>query len=366
MKKLQSANLVTADFAEVLSRFCVEYPNCTITPIGHGNINDTYLVRSSTGRFILQKLSTFVFPKPHRVIDNFCRLVEHLEQKTGEIAPGWQFARPVNTSSGDLFYQDLKGEFWRGQTYLPHRTVSALSGSEQAQQLGQTLGLFHLLVSDLARENLYDPLPDFHILPTYLEQYDLAWRNRSDKRGEDVYCFEIIEKYRLRTVMLEEAKEEGILTVQAIHGDPKIDNFIFDKEGCGVGLIDMDTVGFGLLHYDLGDCLRSSCNRSGENPSVEGDVRFDMEICRAILHGYFRRAATLLSSWDRHYIFDAVLLITFELGLRFFTDYLRGNIYFKVEKSDENLQKAVIQFRLVEEIEKCEQEIRLLSKGLQG
>ena len=120
----------------------------------------------------------------------------------------------------------------------------------------------------------------------------------------------------------------------------------------------MDTVGPGLIHSDLGDCLRSACNRSGESVKRAQDIRFDMEICSAILKGYFQKGDTLLSALQRCYIFDVLLLITFELGLRFFTDHLLGNIYFKTEVPGDNLQRAVNQFRLLGEIEKYEQEIR--------
>lgn len=124
----------------------------------------------------------------------------------------------------------------------------------------------------------------------------------------------------------------------------------------------MDTVGLGLIHYDIGDCLRSTCNRIGEGGDLNQDIEFDMDLCKAILDGYFSRAGSLLSNVERRYIYDAVLLITFELGLRFFTDHLIGNKYFKVNKPGENLQKAVVQFRLVEEIEKKEHPIRTIAE----
>ncbi len=343
---------------EVLEQFNSTYPDCTTAPIGQGNINDTFLVSAPTGKFILQRISAAVFTEPLRVITNFRKISEHLDRKTGQIAPDWQFARPVYTDNGDLFYRDERGDFWRGQTYLPHRQVTKISDSVQACELGKTLGLFHLLLSDMDSENLHTPLPDFHVLPTYLEQFDLVWGKKECAGPKIDYCIGIIEQFRGTAGLLEKAKEEGILTEQPVHGDPKLDNFIFDKTGYGVGLIDLDTVGTGLIHSDLGDCLRSCCNRSGEEGKHGQGVMFDMEICSAILNGYFQRAPALLSTLQRRYIFDALLLITFELGLRFFMDHLLGNRYFKVKVVGDNLHKAMIQFGLVGEIKDCEQEIR--------
>ncbi|OEU56976.1 MAG: hypothetical protein BA862_09090 [Desulfobulbaceae bacterium S3730MH12] len=358
MTRIQSPISVDGVLEELLSRFCPRHSDCTIVPIGHGNINDTYLVKTSAKKFILQRISATVFPKPLHVITNFQKIAAHLERRIGAIAPEWQFARSVLTDQGNLFFRDERGDFWRGQTYLHHKVVTVLNSRQQGYELGRTLGIFHLLVSDMDGETLHDPLPGFHILPQYLEKFDCTREKNSSMEAGSQYCQESIEKHRNKAAILERAKEDGILTKQPIHGDPKIDNFIFNKLGCGVGLIDMDTVSLGLLHYDLGDCLRSCCNRSGEGGGVNREIQFDMEICKAILEGYFLQAGSLFSPSARSYIYDAVLLLTFELGLRFFTDHLVGNRYFKIDFSGENLQRAVIQFRLVEEIEKYESEIR--------
>ena len=343
---------------EVLEQFSSTYPGCAAVPIGEGNINDTFLVTSSSGKFILQRISAVVFKEPLHVITNFRKISEYLGRRTGQIAPEWQFARPVCTDNGDLFYKDGTGDFWRAQTYLPHKEDAPAGGFAQFRNIGQALGLFHLLMSDMDEKNLHDPLPSFHILPSYLEQFDLACINKECFGRYVDYCFEIIQQYRGRAGSLERAKKEGVLAVQPVHGDPKIDNFIFNEAGSCVGLIDMDTVGSGLIQTDLGDCLRSCCNRNGEGASGGNEIQFDMGICRDILDGYFQRAAVLFSPLQRRYIFDGLLLVTFELGLRFFTDYLLGNRYFKIKAADDNLTRAITQFRLVEEIEKYELEIR--------
>ncbi len=313
--------------------------------------------------FILQRISAAVFPDPVGVITNFRKITAHIEQNRERIVGDWTFAKPVYTMDGKLFFKDSDGSFWRAQTYIPHRVVSSLSGMRQARELGQVLALFHLLTGDMKRSALLDPLPGFHILPSYLKQYDTLGTKTGDQREETSFCVEHIEKMRERTCCLEDAKRSGILSLQPIHGDPKIDNFIFNEAGGGVGLIDLDTVGFGLVHHDLGDCLRSCCNSGGENVSDSDEIRFDLEICQAIMSGYFGQSEDLLTAREREYLYDATLLITYELGLRFFTDYLNGNRYFKVNDEDENLYKAVSQFRLVEEIQNKEIPLRAIFEG---
>ena len=137
-----------------------------------------------------------------------------------------------------------------------------------------------------------------------------------------------------------------------MHGDPKVNNILFDQQtNLAMSMIDLDTVKSGLIHYDIGDCLRSGCNALGEDFAEWEDVSFDTELCSAILSGYLEVGRSFLTEYDYAYIYDAIRVITFELGLRFFTDYLAGNQYFTVKYPEHNLQRSLVQFRLLESIE---------------
>jgi len=164
--------------------------------------------------------------------------------------------------------------------------------------------------------------------------------------------------------VLEDAKARGLLAVRPIHGDPKVDNVMIDRAtGRAIGMVDLDTVQPGLIHYDLGDCLRSACNPLGESPAHWQAVRFDLDLARALLQGYLAEARHFLTTTDRGYLYDAIRLIAFELGLRFVTDHLAGDIYFKVEHHGHNLQRALVQFRLCQDIETRESAIRSLLRA---
>ncbi|MBI4644187.1 MAG: aminoglycoside phosphotransferase family protein, partial [Deltaproteobacteria bacterium] len=183
-------------------------------------------------------------------------------------------------------------------------------------------------------------------------------KNLSRKSPEMEFCIRFVEERRGWANVLEDAKARGKLPLRAIHGDPKVNNVMLDTAtGQAVGLVDLDTVKPGLVHYDLGDCLRSGCNPLGEEIENWEKARFVPEICRAILRGYLSQAGAFLTTGDYEYLYDAIRLLPFELGLRFFTDYLEGNVYFKVHYPEHNLARALVQFRLTESIESQERAI---------
>jgi Ser/Thr protein kinase RdoA (MazF antagonist) len=207
-------------------------------------------------------------------------------------------------------------------------------------------------------------LPGFHIAPAYLARFDeitAGLRPRSSP-AELQGALAFVEARRSGTGVLEEAKRQGKLSLRVIHGDPKLDNVLFDEtSGRAVSLIDLDTVKPGLIHYDLGDCLRSCCNCAGESGQ---EPWFDLSLCHAILGGYLAETGDLLAPTDLDYLYEAARLLPFELGLRFLTDYLAGDVYFKVDEPGQNLRRAWTQFHLVESVEQQKPAILAMFQGL--
>jgi Ser/Thr protein kinase RdoA (MazF antagonist) len=220
--------------------------------------------------------------------------------------------------------------------------------------------MFHTLLSDLPTDKLSDTLEGFHITPFYLQNYDRVLENYGAGDSSDVkYCIRFVSERRDWAHVLENAKEEGRLQLRTIHGDPKVDNIMIDRAtGKAIGIIDLDTVMTGLVHYDIGDCLRSGCNPVGEDTEQLDAIHFDTALCSAVLMGYLAMARDFFTENDFNYIYDSVRLISFELGLRFITDYLEGNVYFKVRHPGHNLVRALVQFRLCESIESQEKAIK--------
>jgi Ser/Thr protein kinase RdoA (MazF antagonist) len=174
-----------------------------------------------------------------------------------------------------------------------------------------------------------------------------------------------IEARREWAPVLERARERGQLQMRPVHGDPKVNNVMIEEStGRAISLVDLDTVKPGLIHYDIGDCMRSGCNPMGEETEQWEAVHFEPEIGQAILTGYLTQARHFLNEADYDYLFDSVRLMTFELGVRFFTDYLAGNVYFKVKHPEHNLLRALVQFKLTESIEAHESDIRNMIQSM--
>jgi Ser/Thr protein kinase RdoA (MazF antagonist) len=342
---------MTPDTRQAVSFFLPELEIASLEPLGDGNVNDTWLVVSVSGeKFVLQRLNPFVFPDPGLVQDNLCTVTRHLQDRLNQSDADFTVLKVIDNGDGAHSYIDHDGAYWRLLSYIDDtQTLNTVSTADQAREIGRTLGLFHQFTSSLPPSSLADPLPGFHNTPLYLELYDKLLPTAKDCAAD---CRDFIDERRKDVSLLEDARKQGTVRQQVIHGDPKVANFLFSRDLRRViSLIDLDTVKPGLLLHDIGDCLRSCCNHSGEEVWEPDDVVFDQDLFAAMLAGYFENASGLLTVTDKHLIVDSVRLISFELGLRFYSDYLAGNRYFKVESPGQNLFRARVQFALVRSIE---------------
>jgi Ser/Thr protein kinase RdoA (MazF antagonist) len=338
--------------AAIAARFVLDAPVRRLQPLGGGLINQSFLVEAGGGRWVLQRINGAIFPHPAGIMENLAALSAHL---TRHPAAGLRVPALVPAADGGAWVRGDDGAVWRLMAFIEgSRVLPRLENEAQAREVGRALGAFHRLVHDLPRGSMVVTLPGFHATPGYLDAFTLALR-----RGEGAChtpevraAIGFVAARRGHAGVLEEARRDGHLPERVIHGDPKLDNILFDREGIRVlGLIDLDTVQPGLVHYDIGDCLRSCCNRGGESPSGAAAPFFDLDLCRAILAAYAERMGGLLAPAEVALLYDAVRLIPFELGLRFITDHLEGDRYFRVSAPGENLARAGIQFALVEDIE---------------
>lgn len=330
----------------------------SIRELGQGNINATYLVQTGSRSLVLQRINPAVFADPFAVVRNFVRITEYLTRENSRSGGTFLVPSLITTSDGRSCWEDREGGLWRAQSAIDGTAMSVLTGRSQAVAIGRCLGWFHRLTADIDCGDFEIPLPGFHVLPQYLAEYDRVL-NESDRQWSpaEQRCLAAVEEMRTRAPLFQRLCGEGRLRLRIVHGDPKVENFLFDSAGRIVSLIDLDTVGPGLLHHDLGDCLRSCCNVRGESGDAAA-ISFNLGSCRAFFEGYAAEMGGLLGGDDRRLIFDALLLITFELGLRFFTDHLRGDSYFRVRHRGENLERAETQFALLESIGEQEADIR--------
>ncbi|MCI5144126.1 MAG: aminoglycoside phosphotransferase family protein [Candidatus Electrothrix sp. AR3] len=328
-----------------------------------GLINDTWLAGAQSGNYVLQRLNSAVFPDLALVQKNICRVTEHLQAELNNSTGSFKFFRVLRNPFRKAVYLDDSGSYWRLLSYIDNsKTFHSVTELDQARELGAALGLFHRLVSTLPSPSLADPLPGLHNTPLYLFQYDNLLPVASNPEAAD--CRDFIAERRKAIPLLAIAHQQGRITEQVVHGDPKVANFLFSEDGKQViSLVDLDTVRPGLLLHDLGDCLRSCCNPMGEEVQQPEDVVFEQELFAAVLNGYLSHTAELLTPDDRRLIVDSAHLLSLELGLRFYSDYLAGNCYFKVKYPKHNLFRARVQFALVRSIEQQYNALRALESN---
>lgn len=329
----------------------------TCVPLGEGLINATYLITPRTApAFVLQRLNRRVFPQPEWVIDNFLTLLRHRQRLAITTPP---LPTLLSTRDGRWWVADERGERWRAMSHIaPAYTVERVTPAHAAA-IGRALGEFHAAVAQLPLTALHDTLPGFHVTPAYLQHYQTLTVTPRDSTHADqvVWCRVFIEQRAARVTILEDAREQGLIPLRVIHGDPKLEHFLFTPDTATIaGVIDLDTVKPGLIHYDIGDCVRSCCHDRARQT-------LQWELVAALLQAYHHATDGLIDTTEWALFDAAIALIPFELGLRFFSDYLSGNAYFKVQAPDDNLRRAIEQFRLVENIERHQGDLSRLIAG---
>ncbi|NEV62570.1 phosphotransferase enzyme family protein [Thiorhodococcus minor] len=338
----------------IARRFEIEAEVLAIRPLGRGLINDTFAVLTSRQGYVLQRINTHVFPRPEQIMANLLALTELLDQADGSDV---RIPRLILTWDGAPLTRDETGEPWRMMELITNtKTLTRLETAEEAEAVGHVLGTFHRTAARLPLEQFGLSLPGLHETGSYLERLRRALAAHEAARCAAVETLvKLIGQREHLVEALESARRDGRATTRITHGDPKLDNILFAQDGAkAVAIIDLDTVQPGLVQHDLGDCLRSCCNRSGE----AGTACFDLETCEAILAGYAEQMGGVLSPAEVETLYAAIALIPLELGIRFLTDYLEGNRYFRVEFPEQNLRKAEIQLALAADIERKEARLR--------
>ncbi len=369
------------DLSILINQFNIKGRLVSLLPFGAGNINDTYLAiyrnTFTETQVILQRVNRQVFPQPEVIMENMHEITKHCHEKletdalAGRDDRVWQMPRIIKAKDSKDYVLDDNGDVWRVITrIMSAKAFDVAQGPEHAMECGAALGHFHYLISDMDPAKIKDPLPGFHVTSGYLAKYDETLKTAHAQELlkasiEARRMAKFIEERRDLALSLETAAAKGELVKRMFHGDPKVNNIMIDDvTGKGTAMIDLDTVSPGLIHLDFGDALRSICNPAGEEETDLAKVVFDEDLCTAFCKGYMREAGSFLTDADRAYLYDSIRLLPFELGLRFFQDYLAGNVYFKTRQPQQNLNRARVQFRLCESVEARERSIRGLLQKL--
>ena len=333
-------------------------------PYGSGHINDTYRVlfqQDSTRRnYILQRINHNIFRNPVALMDNIHRVTCHL---AGEVAGAPDSDRRVlaliPARNGKVWHKDEEGNTWRAYNFIENApTYDAVESTSQAYQAGKSFGTFQQLLSTLPAPRLHDTIPDFHHTPKRFEALEKAIAadvvNRAALAKAEIE-FALARKSIARVLL------DAGLPERVTHNDTKFNNVLLDDAtGEGICVIDLDTVMPGLALYDFGDMVRTTTSPAKEDEQDLSKVMLQFPMFEALVRGYLTAAGGFLTKAEKEFLAFSGKLITFEIGIRFLTDYLAGDTYFKVHREGHNLDRCRTQFKLVESIERQEQEMERL------
>lgn len=338
---------------EILSHFSVEV---TIEPYGNGHINDTYLTGSSP-RYILQRINTNVFKNPKEVMDNILNVTEHVRKKI--IAAGGdperETLRVIKTKTGENYYEAKNGDCYRMYNYIENSVSYDITETpEQLFQAGRAFGRFQNMLSDFPADKLFETIPDFHDTRKRFENLKNAIK--ADKAGRAASVKDEIDfalSFEEEVGIVVDALKDGSLPCRVTHNDTKLNNVMFDKEtGEAVCVIDLDTVMPGSLLYDYGDALRFGASTGAEDETDLSKIEFSLEYFEAFTNGFLGELGSAITEKECELLAFSAKLITYEIGIRFLTDYLEGDTYFKIHREHHNLDRCRTQFKLVADIEK--------------
>ncbi len=345
----------------IISRFTLLGTLVKTGRFGSGLINDTYLCEFIAGskarKYILQRINASVFKHPEQVMENVETVTEHIQarlRREGVSDPLSVTPALVRAADGRSFFVDDGKNYWRMFHFIEAGEVfDTVLDREHAREVGRGLGRFQALVSDLDPAKLHDTLPGFHHTPRYLAEYDDALRADVRGRAEGAAAEAgFVSRRRSLAPVLTDLMKGGQLPLRVVHNDPKVNNVMIHKATReALCMLDLDTVKPGIVHFDFGDCVRSAANPAGEDAPDPGSVALDSDLFKAVASGYLREAGTFLTKKEIDMLPVSMKVITFELGIRFLADYLRGDTYFRIKYPSHNLHRARVQFRLLESME---------------
>lgn len=333
-----------------------------IERIGVGNINDSYLVRCIDGsRFLLQRINAQVFGQPAQVMKNIEAVLTHLSSRINDER---RVLRLIPTKSG-ASYLVLNDNYWRMYPYVKGAYVRHLARSpDEARATARAFGAFQKALSDMDPRSLLETIEGFHDTPARYEAFEQA--ATLDIAGRSQSCATEIafakSRKNVATLLTDAAAE---IPIRVVHNDAKISNVLLDERTRQpLCVVDLDTVMPGMSLFDFGDMVRSMTSGREEDDSEWASIEFKTEMFRALLEGYFAEMGELLCKRERELLFAAGMVITYEQGLRFLSDYLSGDRYYRVADSSHNLRRARAQFALLASMERQRADAERIVKAI--
>ena len=345
---------------EVLGAFDVPATLVGAVRYGQGHINDTFCVlcqpqEGDCIRFILQGLSKAAFPRQDELMENFISITSHLRKKI--IANGGDPLREtlslVKTKDGKDYYTDGTGKAWRVTPFIENTDCYQSATPELFEASARAFGRFQWLLNDYPAETLHESIVNFHNTEDRFAKFESAVAADKLGRAKEVEAeVKFVMDRKADCSVALQALRDGKLPLRVTHNDTKLNNILIDREtGEGICVIDLDTTMPGLSINDFGDSIRFGANHSKEDEKDLSKVNFDIELYEVYTRGYLEGAQGGLTKAEMEYLPWGAKLMTLECGIRFLTDYLDGDHYFRIHYPEQNLDRTRTQFKLVADME---------------
>ena len=348
----------------IAGRFSINGNAISAEPVGNGWINDTFRIvtDSTTGPdYILQRINHNVFKDVDTLQNNIKYVTGHIRRKLqacGTEDLDRKVLTVIETREGGLYINE-NGEYWRAYTFISDAVTYEKVDEESSRMAGLAFGEFEHMLSDVNPEILGETIPRFHDMEFRIEEFESALS--ADRTGRAKETEDLILEVRKRKdgmCIAERMYREGKLPKRICHCDTKVNNMMFDRNGNFLCVIDLDTVMPSFVFSDIGDFLRSAANTGEEDDRNPDNVNFNMSIFKAFIGGYIESAGKFLTDTEKEMIPFAVALFPYMQFVRFFTDYLNGDTYYKIKYPEHNLVRSRAQLKLLQSIESQMPEIK--------
>lgn len=322
--------------------------------LASGHINDTYLI-ITTARpyFVLQRINHGVFKDVPGLINNKVSISQHLKNKLKNNLSKEELERRVlifvKTINNNSYHKDVDGNYWNLMVFIDESlTFETVKDEEVAYEGGKLFGEFLNLTSDFDSSKLTEVIPKFHDMSFRYSQFQAALQSASKERlfkAKD--AIDNVTEMKEEMHILQKLKESGAIKLRVTHNDTKISNALFTKDNKGLCVIDTDTVMPGIIHYDFGDAVRTICNTAAEDEKNLDLVEFNADYYKAYTKGFLEKVESSLTPLEIKYLPLAAKTMIFIMALRFLTDYLNNDTYYKTKYEAHNLDRANNQFKLI-------------------
>jgi len=348
-------------FKHIVREFQFDGDFLSASSYGSGHIHDTYAALFQAGRdtrrYILQRINQNVFKDPEGVMSNILAVTAHLRRKIISAGgdPQRETLNLIPTIDGNCYHKTAEGDYWRGFTFIEGaRTYDFVENLDHVYNAAKAFGNFQTMLSDFPSEQLVETIPNFHHTGVRFQTFITAVESDVKNRAADCHAeIDFVTQRAATTSTLIDMLTRGELPERVTHNDTKFNNVMIDDQtGEGICIVDLDTVMPGLSLYDFGDAIRSMANSAAEDEPELARVNFDLQIYRSYTHGYLDAAGEILTPREIEQLPFSAILMTLECGMRFLTDHLQGDIYYKIHRQDHNLDRCRTQFKLVSDMEK--------------